>query len=253
MLSINVVVGVFILLSFIGIFTLFRWNRKKTIENFMTYRGRRINVKNIHAYVNDEIKVSHINTSKSLNLQPIDTNSTPKLKLYNSENNTMKQLLSYEKNATSGKNEVHIGSNDQNLIFKSNQVNFNKPVKIHKGALFNNVQFKDKVSFDEDIDMSNSATPKICFGDTKDENCVTEDDLKTLLFYDSCKNKYLSIDEDFKYSIKLLRGVYMPVDKNDEECDTNRTNDITADGMIVDEKEMIEKVCDWVTETSTDK
>ena len=254
MLSINVVVGVFILLSFISIFTLFRWNRKQSIEHFMTYRGRRINVNNIHAHTNDEIKVSHINTSKSINLQPISTNPTPKLKLYDSDNNTMKQLLSYEKNPTSGKNEVHIGAKDQNLILKSNKVKFNKPVKIHKGASFNKVKFDDKVIFKDDINMSKSTTtPKICFGDTKDENCVTEDDMKTLLFYDSLKNEYASVDKDFRYSIDLLRGVYMPVDKNDEECDANRTSDITANGMIVDETEMTEKLCAWVTETSTDK
>lgn len=253
MLSISMVIGVFILLSFIGISTLIRWNRKKIIEHFMTYRGKQINVKNIHAHTDAEIKVSHINTSKSINLRPNSTNPTPKLKLYDSDSNTMKQLLSYEKNPTSGKNEVHIGEKDQNLILKSNEVKFNKPVKIHKGASFNNVQFKDKIIFNQDMDMSNSTTPKICFGNTKDENCVTEDDLNTLLFYDPCKNKYLNIDEDFNYSIKILRGIYMPVDKNDEECETNRTSDITANGMIVDEKEMTEKICDWVTETSTDK
>lgn len=253
MLAMRMVIVLFIIFNFISIFTLGRWNRRKGVEHFMTYHGKDIKVKNIHSHTNDEINISNINTGKSLNLQPSYMNPKPSFSIYDSDSKTTNKLLSYQTNPTSGKNEVHLGTKEQTLTLKSNNVTFDKPVEVHKDVTFNNVQFNDKVNFNEDVNMSNSITPKICFDNTQDENCVTEDDIKTILFYDSYKNQYVSIDEDFKYSINLLRGLYIPVDKNEEECDATRTSDITANGKIVDENEMIEKISGWVTGTSSDK
>lgn len=226
------------------------------IEPFSVYKKNKIYVDklyNKHNNGNKQIRLKDVDITGKINLKKTQPNLNPDLRIQVGTENQRNVLLKYTEDTDTNFGEVHIGTNDKNLEFPSKEVRFTKPVNIHKDVQFNRVNFKDKLVFNDNLKLECTRNmPKICFGNTNDENCVTEDDIKTLLFYDSCKKSYIDIDHEFKESVELLRGVYMP-DAKSTECGTSKTSGITKNGDVVSEETVIRKVHDWVFGTSVDK
>ena len=212
----------------------------KKIEPFSNYKKDKIYVDNIYNNKKDSIHTSDLDTIHDINLkkqQYISGSGSYEIKVGDTDKKNT--LLKYYKNTDTPKGEVHIGNSDKDLDLSSKKIHFEKPVGIEKNTHFNNVNFKNKVVLNNNINLKCTRNiPKICFGTTEIENCLTEDDIKTLLSYSDDTAKFIE-------SIQLLRGVYVS-NNEDADCDNTKNSNSSENGIIIPEKTVIDRLGNWV-------
>lgn len=236
---------------------------RRGVESFTNYTKTNVRVNNISSNVKDVINVSNLKSNKHINLK--NSNIAPISTLTIGSGATENTILTHRGNSKTKASDLVVGTKDKDLDFTSSKVTFNKPVTINKpNSTLKKGVFKGKVTFDDSVEMSSSRIPpKICFGDTSEENCITEEEIKKVLLYDSCRGKFMNFNQDYRPYIELLRTVFMPIDKGTVDCtrcdsddnvdnenkESSTYNDITSNSMRINENMLVEKICQWVTGT----